>query len=362
MYGTKDTHGSADTLDLIGRILAGGTSGLGTRTTNIAAILNRSSGEESDTELRHRLPYRVNEPLGEELNERLILWAESIKLYEGHLDYLRKCNFGRYVMLTYAFTEDRERLFLAGQAMLALFGLDDYFVDDKRSGATLDMVGRNLSLCMSALDEPFLTKKYNSDTADGLNAHPVLVALRQHINKTAQYATPQQVARVRHEDLALFVAMCQEASWRMNKHVAPVWEYLGGRQQNGFTPCLTMIDIVDGYELPHNIYSLPDVRKVVKLTGLICVMVNDLVSTEKEVEAGVHQFGIREAIQKEEGCTFDEAHRMGVRLHNDLMRLFEDQSRKLMVFATPELRRYLVGLEAWIAGSHRWHTTSERYT
>jgi 2-methylisoborneol synthase len=131
---------------------------------------------------------------------------------------------------------------------------------------------------------------------------------------------------------------------------------------NGFTPCLTMIDIVDGYELPHNIYSMPEVRKVVKIAGLICVMVNDLVSTEKEEEAGVHQFGIREAIQKEENCTFDEAHRLGVRFHNDLLRIFEDESSKLMVYATPELRKYLIGLEAWIAGSHLWHTTSKRYT
>ncbi len=355
MQTTTNTH------DLLRRVLSSGLKGLGTKTTNIASILNRPD-QESDTELRHRPPYRDDVALGESLNERLLKWAEDIGLYEGHLDYLRKCNFGRYVMLTYAFSEDRERLFLAGQAMLALFGLDDYFVDDKRAGSTLDMVGRNLSLCMSALDEPFFTPKYNDDTNNGLGVHPVHVALREYIGKTAKYGTPQQVARVRHEDMCLFVAMCQESSWRINKMVAPVWEYLGGRQMNGFTPCLTMIDIVDAYELPHNIYSLPQVRQVVKIAGLICVMVNDLVSSEKEEEAGVHQFGIREAIQKEEGCSFEAAHRMGVRLHNDLLRIFEDECAKLMVYATPELRRYLIGLEAWIAGSHLWHTTSKRYS
>ncbi|MCB0734614.1 MAG: hypothetical protein H6608_12300 [Flavobacteriales bacterium] len=349
-----------DTQDLIRSVLGGGPRGLGTKTTNIAAILNRPD-QESDTELRHRQPYRDDEALGNELNERLLRWAEQIGLYDGHLDYLRKCNFGRYVMLTYAFSEDRDRLFLAGQAMLALFGLDDYFVDDKRAGSTLDMVGRNLSMCMSALDEPYFTDKYNDDTQQGLS-HPVHTALREYINGTAHYGTPQQVARVRHEDMCLFVAMCHESSWRMNKMVAPVWEYLGSRQMNGFTPCLTMIDIVEAYELPHNIYSMPKVRKVVKLAGLICVMVNDLVSADKEEEAGVHQFGIREAIVEEEGCTFEEAHRRGVRLHNDLLRIFEDTSAELMVYATPELRRYLIGLEAWIAGSHRWHTTSERYS
>lgn len=352
---------ASNTVDLIKSILSSGPRGLGTQTTNIAAILNRPA-QESDTELRHRAPYRDDEALGEELNERILRWAGRLNLYGGHLDYLKKCNFGRYVMLTYAFAEDKERLFLACQANVSLFGVDDYFVDDKRAGVKLDEVGRNLSLCMSAVDEPYLTPRYNEDTIKAMNAHPVLASLREYIANAEKLGTPQQVARLRHEDMTLFMGMCQEASWRMNKMIAPVWEYLGGRQMNSLLTCIAMIDIVEGYELPHNVYSLPKVRQVTKIASLITVMVNDLVSSKKEEEAGLHQFGIREAIQKEEGCTFEEAHRLGVRLHNDLLRLFEDESAKLMVYATPELRRFLLGLEAWIAGNHRWHFTSERYS
>lgn len=353
-------HTTANTLDLVKSVLSSGLKGLGTKTANIAAILNRPD-QESDTELRHRSPYRDDVALGEELNERLLKWAENIGLYEGHLDYLRKCNFGRCTMLTFAFAEDRERLFLGGQANVSLFGVDDYFVDDKRVGVTHDMVGRNLSLCMSAIDEPYLTEKYNGETNKGLS-HPIHVALRQYIANAERLGTPQQVARLRHEDMCLFVGMCHESSWRMNKMIAPVWEYLGGRQMNGLTTCIAMIDIIEGYELSHNLYSLPKVRQVVKIAGLITVLVNDLVSSKKEEEAGVDQFGIREAIQNEVGCTFDEAHRMGIRLHNELFRIFEDESAQLMVYATPELRKFLIGIEAWIAGNYRWHTTSERYS
>jgi 2-methylisoborneol synthase len=350
-----------NTLDLIQSVLAAGPRGLGTKANNIAAIMNRPE-EESDTELRHREPYRDDVALGEALNERLLSWAGSIGLYEGHLDYLRKCNFGRLTMLTFAFAEDRDRLFFAGQANVSLFGLDDYFVDDERAGVTHEMVGRNLSLAMSAIDEPYLTKKYNEDTHKGFRAHPVLVSLRDYIANAEKFGTPQQVARIRHEDMCLFLGMCHEASWRMTKMVPPVWEYLGGRQMNGLTTCIANIDIVEAYELPHNIYSLPAVRQVVKIAGLITVLVNDLVSSKKEEDAGVNQFGIREVIQKEVGCTFDEAHRMGIRVHNELFRKFEDESAKLMVYATPELRRFLIGVEAWIAGNYRWHMTSDRYS
>ncbi|MCW3122063.1 MAG: Pentalenene synthase [Flavipsychrobacter sp.] len=354
-------HNTGNTIDLIKSILSSGPRGLGTKNTNIAALLNRPA-QESDTELRHRPPYRDDAALGEELNERILVWAERLGLYGGHLDYLKKCNFGRYVMLTYAFAEDRERLFLACQANVSLFGVDDYFVDDKRVGVTSEMVGRNLAFCMSAVDEPYLTPRYNEDTIKGLNAHPVLASLREYIANAEKLGTPQQVGRLRHEDMTLFMGMCQEASWRMNKMIAPTWEYLGGRQMNSLLTCIAMIDIVEAYELPANIYYLPKVRLVTKVASLITVMVNDLVSSKKEEEAGLMQFGIREAIQKEEGCSFEEAHRLGVRLHNDLLRIFEDESAKLMVYATPELRRYLIGLDAWIAGSHRWHFTSDRYS
>ncbi|MGB1037196.1 MAG: terpene synthase family protein [Bacteroidia bacterium] len=350
------------TLDIIHRVLAKGPTGLGTKTTNIAALLNRPD-QESDTELRHKPPYRDDVALGEELNERIIEWATRLGIYEGHLDYLRKCNFGRYVMLTYAFSNDVERLFLACQANVALFGVDDYFVDDERAGVKLEEVGRNLSLCMSAIDEPYLTPQYNRDTDKGLErGHPLFDALREYIANTERLGTPQQTARVRHEDMTLFLGMLHETSWRMNGTIAPVWEYLGCRQMNSLTTCIAMIDIVEAYEVPHNIYSSPKVREVVKIAGLITVLVNDLVSSSKEEEAGLDQYGIREAIQKEESCTFEEAHRKGVRLHNELLRIFEDESAKLMVYATPELRRYLVGLDAWIAGNHLWHVTSGRYS
>lgn len=355
MYGLSN-----NTLDLISSVLAKGASGLGTKTTNISKLMNRPDKESGD-EIRHRPPYRIDDALGEELNNLIIEWAEKTGIYEGHLDYLRKCDFGRYVMLVYPFCNDKERLFLGCQTNVALFGLDDYFVDDERAGAKLELVGRNLSLAMSACDEPFLNKKYNADTDEGLKQHPILTAIREYMANTIKFGSPQQVARVRHEDMTLFLGMCHETSWRMTKTIAPVWEYLGCRQMNSLTTCMAMIDILEAYEVPHNIYSLPKVREVVKIAGLITVLVNDLVSSNKEEEADMGQYGIQDVIQHEDGCTPEEAYSKGVLLHNELFRIFEDESAKLMVYATPELRRFLIGLDGYIAGNYLWHTTSDRY-
>ncbi|MFD0568713.1 Camphene synthase [Kitasatospora gansuensis] len=354
-------------VDLRGDVRAGwwrgtglpGPSGLGTAAARLVGP-RRAVTRDGDG-LDGCAPFRVDEPLGREINAMLLAWAERIGLYEGHLDYLEQCDFGRYAMLTHPNTDDRDRLFLAYKSMAALFALDDYYVDDVRAGATLDQVARRLSVAMSAVDRPFLTDRYDRHTEQAMKADPVLVALRDYIDHTARYATPQQVARVRHEDLALFVAMAQESNWHMRKEVAPVWEYLGSRQANSFTPCTTLIDIVDGYELSHDLYSHPPVRRAVKLAGLITVLVNDLHSARKESGAGVFQFGVREAIAAEEGCSFEEAHVRGVNLHNELMAGFDAQCRDLTRFATPQLGLFLTGLEAWLAYNREWHRSSGRY-
>ena len=68
-------------------MLSGGLSGLGTKTTSIASLMNRSDAV-SDTELVGKPPVLIDEAFGEELNERLIRWSENIGLYEVNLDYL----------------------------------------------------------------------------------------------------------------------------------------------------------------------------------------------------------------------------------------------------------------------------------
>jgi len=101
----------AKSLNLLNSVISGGPTGLGTKSFKIASAM-KGSHYDSDTELRGRPAYRNDPALGKELNDRLMVWAESIGLYEGHIDYLRKCDFGGYVMLTHAFSYDRERLFL----------------------------------------------------------------------------------------------------------------------------------------------------------------------------------------------------------------------------------------------------------
>jgi hypothetical protein len=98
--------------------------------------------------------------------------------------------------------------------MAALFAVDDYYCDDERTGSDPVLIGPRLTLAQVALDPAYLVADYAAELDGGLTTDPVLVALRSYLDRVAHVATPAQVARVRHETVAMFVTMSGEAGWR----------------------------------------------------------------------------------------------------------------------------------------------------
>jgi 2-methylisoborneol synthase len=284
----NETGAAAVTSGPLARLLAG-PSDLETRVRRISSAGN--APDRMDSQLHGSPAFRIDEPLGREINVMLMSWAESVlggehRPVSGAPGLPRSLRL-RPVRHAHPPQHRRQGSTVPGRP-----------VDDRavRPGRLLrrrpavrrhSRPGRQEPVPVHV--RPGRALPHRQIRPGASKRTPSWSHCASNIDRTAKYGTPQQVARVRHEDLALFVAMCQEASWHMEKKITPVWEYLGGRQANSFLPCMTLIDVIDGYELPHNIYSLPPVRRAVKLAGLIAVLVNDLVSTEKEKPAGVYQ-------------------------------------------------------------------------
>ncbi|MEU5049088.1 family 2 encapsulin nanocompartment cargo protein terpene cyclase [Streptomyces sp. NPDC021096] len=309
-------------------------------------------------------PVRVDESLGAEVNERLVAWVERVGIFPGKLESVRACNYGRYAMLIHPDCDDPDRLLLAAQCMAALFAVDDYYCDDERTGSDTALVGNRLTLAQTALDPAYLVGGwgYREELERALAADPVLGGLRSYIERVAGFGTPAQVGRVRHETVAMFVAMSGEAGWRVRKTSPAVWEYLAARQVNSFLPCMTLIDIIGGYELPATLYAHPPVRRATMLAASASIILNDLYSMAKESEPGIGDGGLPDVIATERGCTVQEAVRLSAAYHDDLVRAFEAAAKELAAtIPSPELGRYLAGLHAWLGGSHEWHATTGRY-
>jgi len=105
-------------------------------------------------------PVRIDESLGQQVDEMLIPWVEQVGIFAGQVPTLRAAQFGRFAMLCHPDTNVPERLLLSAQCIAALFAVDDYYCDDKRCGSVPALVGSRLSLALAALEPAHLSYEF----------------------------------------------------------------------------------------------------------------------------------------------------------------------------------------------------------
>ncbi|WP_229890681.1 family 2 encapsulin nanocompartment cargo protein terpene cyclase [Streptomyces mashuensis] len=307
-------------------------------------------------------PHLRDDPaLAHEVNDRLVDWAAETGIYPGRLDRVRATDFGRLMMLAHPGTDDPERLLAAARCALAEWATDDYYCDDETTGAGPALLGAHLGLAYTATDPSHPPARHAPEVAQGLRADPVRVALRSSFEHLARYADPTQTARLRHEIAVLFVGYGQEGSWRTSGRMPAVWEYLAHRQINSFMPCIALVDVVDGYRLGPAEYDDPRVRRAVTMAATASTLVNDLYSLAKEQDSGGVEFSLPTVIAAEEGCSLGEAVERSAAVHDELVHTFEREAAALAATGSPELRRFLAGVWAWLGGNREWHRGSARY-
>ncbi|WP_230329565.1 family 2 encapsulin nanocompartment cargo protein terpene cyclase [Nocardia aurantiaca] len=339
-----------------------GPSGLGTSSTR------RAQGSTIPT-LYCPPPVRDNPALAEAVNVGIIAWAEAIGLYEGRLDDLRKADFGRLIMLAHPDCDDADRLLAAAKCAVSEWSVDDYYCeadasdiapDGSKSSAEAEL-GPRLELAAAAMDPVHLPSRYQVKVEEALQSDPILRAFRTSFEHLSQFATPPQVARLRTEIAGWFIALGAEAGWRAAGRMPPVWEYLMNRQPHSFLPCMAPIDAVGGYEVPAAEYTDPRVRRVVTTAALAAQMVNDLYSMAREDLSNGREFNLPTVLATEEQCSRPEAVRRTAEVHDELVHRFEAEAGTLAAAGSPELRRFLTGLWAWMGGNRAWHADSRRY-
>ncbi|MBB4889674.1 2-methylisoborneol synthase [Streptomyces netropsis] len=364
----------------VGTVLPTGPTGLGTSAARLAAgrpvdtavgrAVGKPAGDTPATsdergagvpELYCPPALRDDPALGREVNDRLVEWADEVGIYDGRLDRVRAADFGRLMMLAHPDTDDGDRLLAAGKCALAEWATDDYYCDDETVGSRPDLLGSHLGLAYAALDPAHLPSRYAPAWERDLRGDPVRGALRSGLAHLARYAEPSQVARLRHEVAVLFVGYGQEGSWRSRGHMPSVHEYLAHRQINSFLPCIALTDVVGGYALSATEYADPRVRRAVTTAATAGTLVNDLYSMTKEHDSSGVEFNLPIVIAEEERCSTREAIERSVEIHDELVRAFEAEAAALVLTGSPQLRRFLAGVWAWLGGNREWHSGSPRY-
>ncbi|MBB5118772.1 Camphene synthase [Streptomyces eurocidicus] len=304
---------------------------------------------------------RDDPALAREVNDRLVEWADETGIYAGRLDRVRAADFGRLMTLAHPDADDPDRLLAAGKCALAEWATDDYYCDDETVGSRTELLGSQLGLAYAALDPAHLPARYAPAMEREMRADPVRVALRSALAHLERHAEPSQVARLRHEVAVLFVGYGQEGSWRTRGHMPSVHEYLAHRQINSFLPCIALSDVVGGYALSATEYADPRVRRAVTTAATAATLVNDLYSMTKEHDSSGVEFNLPTVVAAAERCSPREAVERSAEIHDELVRAFERQAAALVLTGSPQLRRFLAGVWAWLGGNREWHSGSSRY-
>jgi 2-methylisoborneol synthase len=349
------------------RVLAG-PSGLGTSAARLVrpgdhdpAYAEMSWGDGTASPLYCPVVERVNDPLAEEVNRRLVIWAGECGFSDNEVDMLRDAGFGRLVMLAHADSDDPDLLLIAAQLNAAWWAADDLYADDTQMGATAPELPPRLTLAMAAMDPGAPAGEFSDQLDEALRSDRVLVALNSGVRHLTRHGTPAQVQRACYSTDAMFVSWNAYNVWRHTGVYPPAWEYLAARQHDSFYTSMTLIDVVGGYELDSNIYYEPRVRRLLMQAGTASVLVNDLFSVKKDAEDENPVCNMVLQIAADRGCSIEEATEVTVDLHNNIVRDFQSGHEALLPVPSPTLQRFLRGTRAWMGGGFEWHATNPRY-
>jgi 2-methylisoborneol synthase len=262
------------------------------------------------------------------------------------------------VVLQHPGALDLERLTVAGELLLAENLVDScYCEEDEGRGASRRGLGGPLILAQSAIDPYHGTPALEAQWRAGMQADGPLRSYHWAVKDYAGFATPSQTDRFVHDIARLHLGYLAEAAWAETRFVPQVWEYLVMRQFNNFRPCLSIVDAVDGYELPEPVYARPEIQRITALACNATTIVNDLYSFTKELAGDPTHLNLPQVIAANERCGLKAAYLRAVEIHNEIMAAFEEESAVLAA-VSPLVERYAQGLSDWVAGNHEWHATN----
>ncbi|MFJ9709024.1 family 2 encapsulin nanocompartment cargo protein terpene cyclase [Streptomyces sp. NPDC101234] len=294
-----------------------------------------------------------------ELDDRLETWARELDLFpEAWKGDFSDFQFGRAVVLQHPGGLDLDRLTVAGKLLLAENIVDScYCEEDEGRGGSRRGLGGPLIIAQSALDPFHGVPELEEEWRAGIGADGPLRSYHFALTDFAAFATPSQTDRFVHDMARLHLGYLGEAAWMETGYTPRVWEYLVMRQYNNFRPCLSIVDAVDGYELPEPVYARPEIQRITALACNATTIMNDLYSFTKELASDPDHLNLPQVVAANDGHGLKSAYLKSVGIHNRIMEAFEEESAALAA-TSPVVARYAESLAAWVSGNHEWHSTN----
>ncbi|WP_166459590.1 terpene synthase family protein [Amycolatopsis pithecellobii] len=192
--------------------------------------------------------------------------------------------------------------------------------------------------------------------------NPFLASLADLRAQLVRIASTVQVARWASAMQLYFMANAAAAIQRANGTIPDLDTYVAQRIHSGAVkPCLLLLDLADGYELPTPELENTDVQA---LNEMVCTLVgwdNDLLTYHKEVVRGGADHNLVTVLANARGYAAEDAVRESVHMRERVMRLYLRLHAQVHANSGPLRRKYLAGLSSWVRGHLDWGMRTVRY-
>jgi hypothetical protein len=247
---------------------------------------------------------------------------------------------------------DGERLSIAADWIYWAGFFDDTRCDEAPAGSDrfTDLVARLLRML---------------ETMDPRHAEgdACLLALHDIALRYGRAATPVQVNRWVEAQRKWLMGVIQRRDMDARGGVPGLDAYLTMRLHDAAgAPITSMIEVVNGAEVPGREMDSPEVRAISEVASMIGALDNDRISRFKEIHGGGEELGLVRVMAHARRCSLDEALRHVVALRDRMMCLFLRLRDRVTRGASPALRRYVDDLGHMIRGHIDWSFTTARYS
>jgi len=192
--------------------------------------------------------------------------------------------------------------------------------------------------------------------------NPFLAALADLRARLLRMATPEQFDRFTAQTVGYLLALTWEAAHRERRTLADLPEYAVMRRHSGAVfPCLALIDVINGFELPGEIWSSPELRAVNDAAADIICWGNDILSYPREVRRSTQVLSLPAVLSRTRQLPIEAALHEAAALHDRRIRDYQRLEAPLLDDGDPRIARYLGDIRAWISGHLAWSAETRRY-
>lgn len=296
--------------------------------------------------------YYLPNPLGVEAEKINKAFASSVGLFKliDEKKFYAASSIGKFAY----HQASLERLSACCQFVEWLFYIDDEFDENiefaNNTIAAKDRIEQYIQL-------------FCNGTSD-LSNDPIVqfsIGLREKLLKTAN---PQRFERICNSTKEYFrIGVLGAVEVWGSKQPYTIEQYMLNREyDSGVYACIDMIEIAEDIDISNEIITDPDIQKLRKLTVRHVAFTNDLYSYNKEVPQHHNPNNLVYLLMHWKKKSFEEAVNEIVKILNAEVQMFVQLKEKILsTYSSPDLQKYIAGMESWMSGNINWSIQTTRY-